>query len=81
MVAPFLVPPNLLKGELNKANIMADIPYDNDKINNWAAKNLADVKAEGNALGIKHTAKSPSPGPSLTNVTKKVRNCNTSLQS
>jgi len=52
---------------------MANVPYDNEKINTWAGKNLADVKAEGSALGIQHRPASKSAGSSLANVAKKIR--------
>lgn len=48
-------------------------PYNNDKIQDWATDNLADIKAEIDALGIKHVPKSPSPKALKNSITKKIR--------
>jgi len=55
---------------------MAEVAYDNEKIILWADKNLQSIKTEIDALGIKHSPKSPSPAASKNSITKKVRSRN-----
>lgn len=52
---------------------MADIPYDNEKIKAWQDKNFVAIKAEIDALGIKHAPHSPSPKALKNSLTKKIR--------
>lgn len=45
--------------------------YDNDKIEDWARKNLNSIKQTIDALGIKHSPKSPNPKALKNNITLK----------
>lgn len=52
---------------------MAQVAYDNRKIEEWADKNFTDVKQAIDGLGIKHAPKSPNPRALKNNLTKKVQ--------
>jgi|SRR6185312_10950405 len=47
--------------------------YDNDKIMEWGKKNLAAIKTTIDALGIKHSPKSPNPKALKNNITLKFK--------
>lgn len=47
--------------------------YDNDRIIEWGKKNLTDIKQTIDAMGIKHSKRSPNPKALKNNITLKFK--------